>query len=294
MKKLFVVLWISLPLLGWAQAIPEFQFTLYAEDTLGHRDSIVLGFDPSAQGWGLNPQFGEVDITQVPFDSVFELRAHTDFSHSSTHSKVRITEFHCDNPYPFPYTSFIGISIRSRHSPIRFYWDQSLFQDTCKDWIVMSDATAWQFDSYLDTFAHSILSQTGEFVIERPGQGSSISSYNAFHNGGGFAPVYPVYLYFWSDSLLNRTSSTRQRYPDLTAKVFPNPAREYVQVELPDAFEQARTFQLYNAAGQVVLTQAITDYNFEVAVSQLPPGWYAYTAINAKGYTLRGKLILTE
>ena len=58
-----------------AQSQPEFQYTLYVEDARGKKDSIILGYDRSVGFLSLDTNFGEVDIQNRPFDSIFEVRA---------------------------------------------------------------------------------------------------------------------------------------------------------------------------------------------------------------------------
>ncbi len=71
MKKLIILLF-WLPLVFFSQE--EFSFELYFEDALGNKDTLVLGYDPLATD-SIDVAFGEVNIVNQPWDSVFEARA---------------------------------------------------------------------------------------------------------------------------------------------------------------------------------------------------------------------------
>ncbi len=52
----------------------EFVFPMYFEDALGNRDTVFLGYDPNGSRDVILPEFGELDIAHIPFDSVFDVR----------------------------------------------------------------------------------------------------------------------------------------------------------------------------------------------------------------------------
>jgi type IX secretion system substrate protein len=81
MKAFFLLLFI--PLAGFGQQTAFFETTIYFEDAIGNKDSVIVGHDEAANA-EFNPQFGEVDIN-TPWDSVFEVRAghYLDFSSTS-------------------------------------------------------------------------------------------------------------------------------------------------------------------------------------------------------------------
>ena len=76
MKKIILITAILIYTInGFSQLTPEFEFQFYAEDFLGNRDTITIGYDSRAAEYDtINTQFGEVDITSEPFDSIFEMR----------------------------------------------------------------------------------------------------------------------------------------------------------------------------------------------------------------------------
>ncbi len=68
----WTILFLLLPLFGVSQGTAFFETTIYFEDAIGNKDSLVVGHDENANS-SYNPDFGEIDIT-MPWDSVFEVR----------------------------------------------------------------------------------------------------------------------------------------------------------------------------------------------------------------------------
>ena len=55
---------------------PEFEFTLYGEDSKGHKDSVIIGYAHDAIDYYLDTVYGDKNIANTKFDSVFEMRVH--------------------------------------------------------------------------------------------------------------------------------------------------------------------------------------------------------------------------
>ncbi|MCB0375492.1 MAG: hypothetical protein KDD04_06205, partial [Sinomicrobium sp.] len=75
MVRIFII--IGLLLGSWqaahSQQTAQFETTLYFEDAVGNRDSVIVGYDTLATH-DIDPEFGEQELVS-PFDSVFEVRA---------------------------------------------------------------------------------------------------------------------------------------------------------------------------------------------------------------------------
>jgi hypothetical protein len=74
MKLLFLMFFV-LPAICYSQE--EFSFELYFEDAIGNKDTLLLGYDPLATD-SIDVAFGEVNIINQPWSSVFEVRAGDD------------------------------------------------------------------------------------------------------------------------------------------------------------------------------------------------------------------------
>ncbi len=140
MKKLLYVMgaiFMATPLTVLAQATPLFQFTLYAEDSLGNRDSVILGYDLTASSQNLNFQFGESSIS-TPFDSILDMRAiHGDDFLRRT-SKIIIEDAETlffDSSCTL--SAFTKIVIQAKYPPLKITYDSTLFPtQSCKNVIL--------------------------------------------------------------------------------------------------------------------------------------------------------------
>ncbi len=74
MKQLIVFffsMFLHLGLIG--QNVPYFETTIWVEDAIGNRDSVVVGFDPNATD-EVDTTFGEIPNDSA-FDSILDVRA---------------------------------------------------------------------------------------------------------------------------------------------------------------------------------------------------------------------------
>lgn len=138
MKILPAILWAGFmvcPLLGIAQEIPLFQFTLHFEDNIGNQDSVIIGYDSGASSQDLNEQFGEIWLT-APFDSVFEVRViHGDDGQNRTSKKsIEHMEMSLDSCILAFHTKII---INAKFPPVQISYDSILFPiGTCRNVIL--------------------------------------------------------------------------------------------------------------------------------------------------------------
>lgn len=111
----------------------EFSFEIYFEDAAGNRDTITLGFDPSGRD-GIDVQFGEVNIIDVPLKSTLDVRITDEwdnrFIHNTPgtyHTKTQIIQKQeCGVDF-----SINSIDIHTKNWPVTASWDSSLFTDPC-------------------------------------------------------------------------------------------------------------------------------------------------------------------
>lgn len=72
--------------------------------------------------------------------------------------------------------------------------------------------------------------------------------------------------------------------------VFPNPAKEYVLVEMADT--QTIIFKLFSLAGQIVLQEMVKGSGKKINISSLKQGLYIYKIVDDKGKLITGKLVI--
>jgi Secretion system C-terminal sorting domain len=172
--KILACILVSLmacPTLGFSQDVPLFQFSLYFQDSVGNRDSVILGYDPSASSQHLNEQFGETLIS-APFDSVFEVRAiHGDDPQERTSKKtiahMEVSSDSCILPYR------TKIVINNKYPPVRITYDSTLFPiGTCVNAVLSPDRNMFFLPEWWDVCAYHCMAGASmyveDFVIPPP------------------------------------------------------------------------------------------------------------------------------
>jgi len=146
MKYTLVLTHLLLCLTVLCQESALWETKIYFEDGVGNRDTITIGRDTSASFTMLNPQFGEEDISHLPYDSVFEARAsqYTFYLDAQgadgdppeyVQSKKIVSYIH-DNGYihyPEGDCYFRGtpiyLSWYSKYGDVTISWDQEVFSN---------------------------------------------------------------------------------------------------------------------------------------------------------------------
>jgi hypothetical protein len=79
-----------------AQLQPEINFKMYFDDAAGNSDTVTFGYDSLARLY-IDPNFGEIDLSSIPMDSVFEVRgvASNGVSYQSKVSVNNLTWWYC-------------------------------------------------------------------------------------------------------------------------------------------------------------------------------------------------------
>lgn len=155
---------MAAPLTVLAQATPLFQFTLYAEDSLGNRDSVILGYDPNASSENLNSQFGEVSLT-TPFDSIFDMRAIHGFDFLNRTSNIIIE----DADILFFDSSCVlsadtRIVIHAKYPPVQIFYDSTLFStQPCKSVILSPHWGIFTLPQWWDACEYHCMSSSSPF-----------------------------------------------------------------------------------------------------------------------------------
>ncbi len=142
MKKTFLLLimWLSSIIALFAQDIPEFEMPLYFKDAIGNLDTLIVGYDVNATSSTLNPNFGEVALTE-PFDSVFEVRALHSADWDYQMSKKIIAHYDHPTSYPCGISNSIYIPVMIKHLPLLVSWNHDLLNASiCRSETIMTNS----------------------------------------------------------------------------------------------------------------------------------------------------------
>jgi PQQ-dependent dehydrogenase (s-GDH family) len=90
----------------------------------------------------------------------------------------------------------------------------------------------------------------------------------------------------YTGSLLALTDDSlrRRNIRQVNTRIFPNPATDYIQVQVPDAaFVRPTRYQLVDVAGRVVMSGATGNKNFKMDIRNIQKGVYILTLSNGYG-----------
>ncbi len=293
MKILARILLVSLmacPVLGFAQVTPLFQFYLYFEDSIGNKDSLIIGYDPSASSQNLNPQFGEVSLL-TPFDSVFEVRAtHGDDGQARTSKKIIegadiLSWDSCELP------SYIKIVINTKFPPVKITYDSTLFQaETCRNVILSRDWNIFFLQEWWDVCEYHCMAGSSIFVegfapaappflcwnylfVEKEVEGQGLKSLPGL-----------LFATFYGPGPCNDTTflSTKDKPALGFGTLSPNPAQEYFRVQVPS--EDGLSAYVSDVSGRLqacpfVISEGVAQFD----TSQLQRGLY-FVCLQMEGY----------
>jgi adenosyl cobinamide kinase/adenosyl cobinamide phosphate guanylyltransferase len=136
---------------------------------------------------------------------------------------------------------------------------------------------------------------TAEILVDSSGrvlsQEASIQHARVYRDGritnnfSGFAPYYELTFFLRSD--------LKEAQPPTFFKVFPNPAKDWVQLEWSSPLTAEAELSLYNASGLVVLSLPLRkgEVRHVQNLSGLPPGTY-YWVISMGSSIQRHKMVL--
>lgn len=287
----FILMFLtSATLRSQTQAIPTFETTIWFEDAVGNRDSIIVGSDPLVNDQ-YNPDFGETDI-KTPFDSIFEVRATHRLSYHRRQyilsKKVVARMDDPSNPSVCPFADAVCF-VKAKYQPVKVSWDQPLLADnTCFDASFVTPNLRWElvlpfdldwnsirakcmtrnsdYELYLDT--KHIPSNEVPYLIKHPRANGMEDSITGV--------VIAIGRGLWLYPLCRIASSSESLLGLGYSHLSPNPTSETVTVGVKGE-PGAQLVQVFNMEGRLLMETTASSDNAPVslAVADFPPGVYA-------------------
>ncbi len=101
-----------------------------------------------------------------------------------------------------------------------------------------------------------------------------------------------IWEFFRRFSLSGVSTGTKNSDASLSVRIFPNPASEFLQVELPkERLLHGATLRLFDSQGRPALQQAISGATTEIFVGALPAGLY-FMEIHTKDGLARKRVVI--
>jgi hypothetical protein len=268
----------------------EFASQLKFIDAVGNKDSVNLGYDQAATDT-LDPVFGEINIISLPYSSELNVRAGNEFMKYSFSSqfgqqttfetKTQIVPNVCGFGSSGFWTAFpiIELNVVSDHFPIKAIWNKLLFNDTCRNGSII---TSVHPGGWWDTYGfRTLLGSKDSIMFNR-------SQYKYFNSTD---TVYVYWVAFVNlDIMLSWEILGMNDYSahNNSIHIVPNPASQYLSVNLIKSFEDKYTIRIYDSFGQHVLS---SDKLEDINVSGLKCGIYYISVTSDNGSIYNSKFL---
>ncbi len=189
----------------------EFSTTIYFSDNVGNTDSIIVGYDPAATD-SVDTAFGEVNIIDEPWDSVFDVRIVYRFDAPiNYHFKKNIIEATCSNPQ---FNDNMGVGIHCENWPVTAWWDSSDYDFPCRRGSVFTSVPpgGWWDVSGISDLGRAELAKDNNVTF----------SMNAFYTIETQDTISVFWVGFGDTTLLTLSRSTINKQTN-SLNIYPNP-----------------------------------------------------------------------
>jgi len=280
---LFISLFI--PFIIQAQ---QFSFQLYISDSMGHADTLTLGYDANATD-SIDAGFGEVNIVNQAWGTNLEARIcpyvvwnlSTQFQ-PAFETKKQIMHFIPQAPYSSYHAQLSATFMVEIHSaaqrPYYLSWDSTLFADSSR------------YSTYLMALNSTLCPWSGYWL-------SSLDHY-AFKSDWDTDNSYyinnndTIWVLGFQFASFNTVGINQSYRDNERINLYPNPANDIINFDFKSMSQDAELF-IYNSLGQVVRQVNIDKGkpNVQVEIANLHNGVYFYTVIEESGKRTSGKFI---
>ena len=255
---------------------PQFVMPIWFEDSVGNKDTVWVGGDPSSSSQHINPQFGEMSIA-TPFDSVFEVRAvHWDDTDWET-SKVIIEDNTSLSQCYLPART--RIMIRSKYPPVTIYWDTTILATNAPcniNTILTPDQYAFLLQNWFDArIIHCMMTRESIQIDNLSPIPPPDQLKHAFQVEGLGSQVIPGLWFagFWDFPHCYTTLSTAELDLQNQVSLSPNPATNY-QTLINYSGLTIASVQVSNLTGQTVFSCSVMGDLTQIPTDKLIAGIY--------------------
>ena len=273
----------SATLLSQTQAIPNFETTVWFEDAMGNKDSVVVGYDTTANV-RFNPAFGESHIIE-PFAGAIDVRAAhlLDYRYQGRIlSKKIITQG--ESPFFFQgcyAASGVVCFVKTQNQPVTISWDVNPFNAKCLQSSFITPNQRWELVIPFELDWSRVRAQCMrytpyELYIASEHVPNNELPYKTIHQGD---TIIGVAIKFAFDAALfplcRNSISTEIPYKLSSSHLSPNPAFEMVMLET-EGEPGAQLIQVFNMEGRMLMEITPRSDNAPVSlvVADFPPGVY--------------------
>lgn len=278
-------------------------FPIYVEDAQGNRDTLTLGlYDGAPRGY--NPQLGERDLLNVPYDSILDARFITYYSPLDeeidyTGKKLVMTRELRDNTprepcFRFRFSRNVQIVVNAKYGPITMSWDTTAFNTDkgLRCWsntIITDDKSVYgySFDWWSDAIddpsgpgvRYSCMSSMSSVYFD--GEPASVDFSRHIVAGRAIPELLPLFtVHLRPTDEIGVPCSFQPIIDNTDEEAFagalalaPNPAQNFLDVTFAGPPEIFTELTIVNAYGQL-LTRRPFQASQRIDLQSLRPGMY--------------------
>lgn len=265
----------------------EFSFQLFFEDSLGQRDTLVLGYDQNATD-SIDVAFGESNIISTPFDTVFEVRiSDYDFTAHGLYmddpanfqTPIQIKEKDCAGS-DFPLISVLNLI--NANFPVKVYWDHTAFDHPCRQ---KSFITDWHPGGWFDAVFGG---EQGPFHLNSADTASFTHTTHHFITSN--SDTLDV-LFIVLASIHNTIAVVRNTPERFEIDVYPNPAASLLMIQQGLHHRRIAGVQLFDLSGRAF---PVTYKHGIVDMHHVPEGLYLLKLTTGDGLAVTRKVIRSD
>jgi len=239
MKKIIITL-LFLQNICYLLFSQQFSTKLYFQGINSGKDTLEVGYDPTATR-GIDAAFGEVNYLNSISSNKFQafIVDPSIINQSSFLLKKQILNIYSG----WVENSALGIIVPFDSLPVTVSWDKSLFENTERDYSLITDWTmgSW-FDAGSSTFK-SYLKDVSSVQVPK-----TVSNYT-YDDGVRQHPMYIFYLAFAKLENILSCYKTIQSNNDL--HIYPNPASDIISID-NKSIENIKQIKVLTLDGQII------------------------------------------
>jgi hypothetical protein len=308
MKQYFILVFLIITAKCLCQLKPTFEFTLYAEDGQGRKDSLVIGYDSRASTDKVDTLFGEKDISNIRVNDTFEVRGFKIGSQSSTNyyprtSKKIILNYKNDtypDCAPRGQSAKCSLLIKIQNPPLKFSWNKNLFSNQNNQCIARSFFifNRWLYIEYPpEMLASSVYSAwvnslTDSFTVKD--YGAKRGFWEEFYYPNGMKDTMRVMYIFRFENGQIRGTPTSETATSLS-KIYPNPCQDKLYVQMPAISSHSLNVNIYSLNGMLLgVNKKSADSILSIDTHQLEGGTHILEILTDDGKRYIGKFFKSD
>ena len=283
MKKIinFHILFLAFPLFCIGQNItPEFITTFYITDEKNNKDSIKIGYDPTAQYGVTDGDFGEEIINSIPFNSTMDFRVEEIFAQS----KKFIEKRECDTNKKKPRIRGT-LLFYSKNYPLAITWDTTALKNKCVENTMFHRGSLSEvLQGYNKDDIIYLKKEKSKYIITKSYLRSKTYTNTKFTKDIVLSPTDTVYslMIFMNDwkttTPVTVSIVTTDLEKDNVIKVFPNPVENDLFIS-SEGKNSVKEIFIYNITGEEIYNKDYVlrqnnDFTITIDVSNYEKGIY--------------------